>query len=64
MKVGRRNSIQNHLEDVGGVGQRGGQDSRHDTTEDIDHHGFIWQERDQKLDPLTQKHNSVLISLK
>ena len=30
-----------YLQDVSGVGQRGGQDPRHHTTEHVDHHGFI-----------------------
>lgn len=30
-----------HLEDVGGVGQAGGHDSRHHATEDVDDHGLI-----------------------
>lgn len=42
-------SMKNHLEDVSGVGQRGGQDARHNTTEDVDDHGLLCQGRDNKL---------------
>lgn len=36
-----RQSRQTHLEDVGGVGQRRGQDARHHAAEDVDDHGLI-----------------------
>lgn len=34
-------TLQTHLEDVGGVGQRRGQDAGHNAAEDIDDHGLI-----------------------
>lgn len=41
-KMGReRAAAERHLEDVGGIGQRGRQDSGHDAAEDVDDHGFI-----------------------
>lgn len=34
-------SHQTHLEDVGGIGQRRGQDAGHNAAEDVDDYGLI-----------------------
>lgn len=55
-------SVKFHLEDVGGVGQRRGQDSGHDTTEDVDDHRLVCQERPEisLIHKQKQKHTNII----
>lgn len=55
-------SVKFHLEDVGGVGQRRGQDSGHDTTEDVDDHRLVCQERPEisLIYKQKQKHTNII----